>query len=60
MQDTNTHISWPCRLKIGAKTKKDPHVRIWGIEKDVLVAKEAILKKLDTRVSFNLVCLYVL
>lgn len=22
MQTTTTHISWPCRLKIGAKTKK--------------------------------------
>lgn len=33
MQDTLTHISWPCRLKLAAKTKKDPHVRIVGMSR---------------------------
>lgn len=52
MKDTSTHISWPCRLKIGAKTKKDPHVRIVGKEEDVLLAKDRIMAHLDSRVMF--------
>ncbi|XP_031619044.1 protein bicaudal C [Contarinia nasturtii] len=46
---TGTRISWPCRLKIGAKTKKDPHVRIVGKNSDVMKAKEQILNRLDSR-----------
>jgi protein bicaudal C len=39
---TNTQISWPSRLKIGAKTKKDPFVKIIGIPESVAKAKESI------------------
>lgn len=51
MKSTDTYISWPCRLKIGAKSKKDPHVRIVGKPDDVNRAKERILAKLDSRGS---------
>lgn len=51
MCDTNTHITWPSKLKIGAKSKKDPHVKICGRPDDVKAAKERIMTVLDTRVS---------
>ncbi|XP_055851865.1 protein bicaudal C [Episyrphus balteatus] len=51
MKTTETYISWPCRLKIGAKSKKDPHVRIVGKPDDVNRAKERILANLDSRGS---------
>jgi len=49
MQETNTYIMWPSRLKIGAKTKKDPHVRVAGRRDGVKVAKERVMEVLDTR-----------
>lgn len=50
MSDTDTFITWPSKLKIGAKSKKDPHVRIAGRPADVQAAKERITSVLDTRV----------
>ncbi|KAI9575920.1 protein bicaudal C [Glossina fuscipes] len=46
---TEVHVSWPCRLKIGAKSKKDPHVRIVGKPEKVARAKELILASLDSK-----------
>ncbi|XP_037911296.1 protein bicaudal C isoform X2 [Hermetia illucens] len=51
MKTSKTYISWPCKLKIGAKSKKDPHVRIVGKQEDVQRAKERILAALDSRAS---------
>lgn len=52
MEDTNTYITWPNKLKLGAKSKKDPHVRIAGKPEDVKTAKDRIMSILYTRVSF--------
>ncbi|XP_051858957.1 protein bicaudal C [Drosophila albomicans] len=49
MNTTDTYVSWPCRLKIGAKSKKDPHVRIVGKVEQVQRAKDQILSSLDSR-----------
>ncbi|XP_067620096.1 protein bicaudal C isoform X2 [Eurosta solidaginis] len=49
MKCTETYISWPCRLKIGAKSKKDPHVRIVGRIEEVQKAKDRVLANLDSR-----------
>ncbi|GJQ80050.1 putative RNA binding protein [Trypoxylus dichotomus] len=49
MSDTGTFITWPTKLKIGAKSKKDPHVRIAGIKDDVHSAKDRIMTILDIR-----------
>ncbi|XP_028130634.1 protein bicaudal C [Diabrotica virgifera virgifera] len=49
MEDTDTYITWPNKLKIGAKSKKDPHVRIAGRPEDVKAAKERIVILLDTK-----------
>ncbi|KAL3274110.1 hypothetical protein HHI36_015524 [Cryptolaemus montrouzieri] len=49
MEDTDTFITWPNKLKIGAKSKKDPHVRIAGRPDDVAAAKERIMTILNTR-----------
>ncbi|XP_063243227.1 protein bicaudal C isoform X2 [Bacillus rossius redtenbacheri] len=51
MKDTLTHIAWPSRLKIGAKSKKDPYVRIAGRPDDVRLAKEKVIGTLDTRAT---------
>lgn len=51
MKETVTYVSWPCRLKIGAKTKKDPHIRIVGKMADVLKAKDKVMARLDSRGS---------
>ena len=48
--ETNTTVIWPSRLKIGAKSKKDPHVRVGGfLEDNVRTAKARIMEYLDTR-----------
>ncbi|KAL6439545.1 hypothetical protein ACFW04_003979 [Cataglyphis niger] len=51
MEKTNTIITWPSRLKIGAKSKKDPHIKVAGRLDDVRAAKERIMELLDTRQS---------
>lgn len=51
MKETTTYVSWPCRLKIGAKSKKDPHIRIVGRLPDVLKAKDRVMARLDSRGS---------
>lgn len=49
MQETNTHIAWPSKLKIGAKSKKDPHIKVSGHRDAVSEAKNRILAILDTK-----------
>ncbi|XP_032666735.1 protein bicaudal C isoform X1 [Odontomachus brunneus] len=51
MEETNTFVTWPSRLKIGAKSKKDPHIKVAGRLDDVRSAKEKIMEILDTRQS---------
>ncbi|XP_063973959.1 protein bicaudal C isoform X4 [Diachasmimorpha longicaudata] len=53
MDETNTVITWPSRLKIGAKSKKDPHIKVAGRVDDVGAAKEKIMQILDTRQSMR-------
>ncbi|XP_065223706.1 protein bicaudal C homolog 1 isoform X2 [Planococcus citri] len=50
MKETKTLILWPSRLKIGAKSKKDPHIKIAGLMNNVKSAKEQVMAVLDTRV----------
>ncbi|KAK9505694.1 hypothetical protein O3M35_009686 [Rhynocoris fuscipes] len=49
MRETRTHIVWPSRLKHGAKSKKDPHIRVVGRSEDVKRAREKIVSALDTK-----------
>uniref|UniRef100_A0A8C1LGW3 BicC family RNA binding protein 1a n=1 Tax=Cyprinus carpio TaxID=7962 RepID=A0A8C1LGW3_CYPCA len=49
MDETNTQIAWPSKLKIGAKSKKDPHIKVSGKREDVQEAKEKIMSVLDTK-----------
>ncbi|XP_022245905.1 protein bicaudal C homolog 1-B-like isoform X2 [Limulus polyphemus] len=49
MEETDTQISWPSKLKIGAKSKKDPHIKICGRPEAVSGAREKILEVLDTK-----------
>ncbi|XP_076318251.1 protein bicaudal C homolog 1-B-like isoform X3 [Tachypleus tridentatus] len=49
MEETNTQVSWPTKLKIGAKSKKDPHIKICGRPEGVTLARERILEVLDTK-----------
>ncbi|XP_067908579.1 protein bicaudal C homolog 1-like isoform X2 [Heterodontus francisci] len=49
MEETNTQIAWPSKLKIGAKSKKDPHIKVGGRKEDVKEAKEKIMSVLDTK-----------
>ncbi|XP_041845285.1 bicaudal C homolog 2 [Melanotaenia boesemani] len=51
MRETNTQVKWPSKLKIGAKSKKDPHVKVEGKRADVMVAKKKILEVLETKVN---------
>ncbi|XP_053342932.1 bicaudal C homolog 2 [Clarias gariepinus] len=51
MRETNTQVKWPSKLKIGAKSKKDPHVKVEGKRDDVLEAKRKILELLETKVN---------
>uniref|UniRef100_A0A670ZSH5 BicC family RNA binding protein 1 n=1 Tax=Pseudonaja textilis TaxID=8673 RepID=A0A670ZSH5_PSETE len=49
MEETNTQIAWPSKLKIGAKSKKDPHIKVSGKRENVKEAKEKIMSVLDTK-----------
>ncbi|KAH3863168.1 hypothetical protein DPMN_026147, partial [Dreissena polymorpha] len=49
MEETNTQISWPSKLKIGAKSKKDPHIKVVGLPEDIREAKDIIMSVLDTK-----------
>ncbi|XP_041117103.1 protein bicaudal C homolog 1-like isoform X4 [Polyodon spathula] len=49
MEETKTQIAWPSKLKIGAKSKKDPHIKVSGKKDNVKEAKEKIMSVLDTK-----------
>lgn len=49
MEETNTQIAWPSKLKIGAKSKKDPHIKVSGKKEYVKEAKDRIMSVLDTK-----------
>uniref|UniRef100_A0A671L9J5 Bicaudal C homolog 2 n=1 Tax=Sinocyclocheilus anshuiensis TaxID=1608454 RepID=A0A671L9J5_9TELE len=51
MRETHTQVKWPSKLKIGAKSKKDPHVKVEGKRANVLEAKRKILELLETKVN---------
>uniref|UniRef100_A0A8C6K6L6 Bicaudal C homolog 2 n=1 Tax=Nothobranchius furzeri TaxID=105023 RepID=A0A8C6K6L6_NOTFU len=51
MRETNTQVKWPSKLKIGAKSKKDPHVKVEGRRENVMEAKRKILEVLETKVN---------
>ena len=51
MKETGTTVLWPSKLKIGAKSKKDPQVKVIGFPDAVEKAKELICKDLDTKVG---------
>ena len=59
MKETGTTVLWPSKLKIGAKSKKDPQVKVIGFPDAVEKAKELISKDLDTKVQWILVCVDV-
>lgn len=49
MEKTGAKIAWPSKIKIGAKSKKDPHVKVSGKQEAVLLAKQLIQQVLDTK-----------
>ncbi|XP_036402787.1 protein bicaudal C homolog 1-A-like [Megalops cyprinoides] len=51
MEETKTQIAWPSKLKIGAKSKKDPHIKVCGKKESVKEAKEKIMSVLDSKSS---------
>ena len=51
MSATGCTILWPSRLKIGARSKKDPNVKMIGLPEAVEKAKAMMLKDLDTKVG---------
>lgn len=51
MNSTGTQVSWPSRLKVGAKSKKDPHIKITGLTESVKIAKAKIMQQLDSKSS---------
>jgi len=59
MENSNTYVQWPSRMKIGAKTKKDLFVRIYAHnQEDINDAKYQILQELgpqrDLRITLKL------
>ncbi|XP_064868849.1 protein bicaudal C homolog 1-A-like isoform X2 [Oncorhynchus nerka] len=51
MDETKTQIAWPSKLKIGAKSKKDPHIKVCGKRDNVREAKDRIMSVLDTKTN---------
>lgn len=57
MEETNTQIAWPSKLKIGAKSKKG---KSWEIEKLVaLIMETGITGSLQGRKSTFILIMYV-
>lgn len=57
MRETQTLVLWPSKLKIGAKSKKDPQVKVVGLSGNVQQARELVLAELDaksTRVTLKI------
>lgn len=54
MSATGCTILWPSRLKIGARSKKDPNVKMIGLPEAVEKAKAMMLKDLDTKVGVGI------
>ncbi|CAH1121125.1 unnamed protein product [Ceutorhynchus assimilis] len=48
MDETDTIITWPNRLRVGGKSRRDPHVGIAGMPEDVQRARERILGVLNS------------
>ncbi|KAM6104864.1 LOW QUALITY PROTEIN: protein bicaudal C homolog 1 [Pterocles gutturalis] len=48
MEETNTQIACHPKLKIGAKSKKDPHIKVSG-KKENVKSKEKLMSVLDTK-----------
>uniref|UniRef100_A0A8C4R6P2 K Homology domain-containing protein n=1 Tax=Eptatretus burgeri TaxID=7764 RepID=A0A8C4R6P2_EPTBU len=51
MFETNTDITWPSKMKIGAKSRKDPHIKVCGKRDSVREARQRIMAVLDTKSS---------
>ncbi|VDL68541.1 unnamed protein product [Nippostrongylus brasiliensis] len=49
-QSTGAEVCWPSQLKIGAKTKKDPFVRLIGTVDEIERAKTYMKATLQVRV----------
>ncbi|CAI8029150.1 Protein bicaudal C homolog 1-B [Geodia barretti] len=49
MDSSSTLVLWPSKLKIGAKSKKDPQVKVVGLPPNVQKARELILADLDAK-----------
>ncbi|VDM81941.1 unnamed protein product [Strongylus vulgaris] len=50
-QYSGAEICWPSQLKIGAKTKKDPFVKVIGSIEQIEGAKKFIIATLQVKVS---------
>ncbi|XP_046859286.1 protein bicaudal C homolog 1-like [Xenia sp. Carnegie-2017] len=51
MRETSTVIHWPSKLKIGAKSKKDPHIRIAGEPENIKKAKDMVAVRLESKAN---------
>lgn len=49
MEETSTFITWPSKIKLGAKSRKDPHIRICGTPDDIKDARQRVMACLDTK-----------
>ncbi|CAG0882875.1 unnamed protein product [Darwinula stevensoni] len=51
MEKTGTFVRWPSRIKIGARSKRDPQIKIMGEQDAVLNAREKILDVFECRMN---------
>ena len=51
MTSTLTEITWPSRLRLNTRSRKDPHIKIMGSPAGVEEAKNMIHSLLDTRIN---------
>lgn len=49
MDETSTFITWPSKIKLGAKSRKDPHIRICGKPDNIKEARQRVMACLDTK-----------
>uniref|UniRef100_A0A146M074 Protein bicaudal C n=1 Tax=Lygus hesperus TaxID=30085 RepID=A0A146M074_LYGHE len=51
MRETKTVIIWPTRLKMNARSRKDPFIKVRGLTRDIAAAKDRIIEGLDAEVK---------
>ena len=58
-KETGTCILWPTQLKVGAKSRRDPYIRIGGKQQGVQSARYLISRVLKSETNYRLLYIFL-